>query len=183
MAILNVARIHLGLFVINKLFVIVVLQGCAGWIKQVTAQEFIAARAESLVFTIIDFRVPALRATFAEALRRELAAHSSTAKIREINFVSCELSVRAIDECVAEAIATKPTLIYATTTLIALHARRANSEISIIFSGTADPRQVGLVERLDRHFSCFWLFLILSCSRSDRPEKQCDSQWMLVEQF
>jgi putative tryptophan/tyrosine transport system substrate-binding protein len=133
-----------------KYSVIVALLSCAICTEHVLAQPSSTTRAESLIFTVIDFRVPALQATFADALRHELAAHSITAKIREINFVSCELSVRAIDECVVEAIATKPTLIYATTTTIAMHTRRVNPQIPIIFSGTADPRQIGLVDRLDR---------------------------------
>ena len=130
--------------------VTVALLACVVWIKPIAAQTPGVTRAESLVLTIIDFRVPALRPAFADALRREFAAHPTTAKIREINFVACELSVRVIDECVTEAMATMPTLIYATTTTIALHTRRINRQIPIIFSGTADPRQVGLVDRLDR---------------------------------
>jgi putative tryptophan/tyrosine transport system substrate-binding protein len=114
------------------------------------AQNLKSTKVNDVRLTVIDFRNSPLHEEFAASLRTNLAKHLPTKKIKHIFFVTCPLATRPLDDCVAEAIATNPTLLYATTTTLAITARRVAPSLPIIFSGTSDPRKVGLVNQLER---------------------------------
>jgi putative ABC transport system substrate-binding protein len=130
-----------------------------------------ATKAEGLSLSVIDFRKPALHKEFAIALKRELSTRPAAARIGKVSFVTCTFGERAIDDCVSEALATRPSLVYATTTTIALAVRTADRSVPVLFSGTLDPRSLGLVERLERPGGNLTGFVSFSDTFAMRIEK------------
>jgi putative ABC transport system substrate-binding protein len=108
-------------------------------------------RAEGVkpgAIAVIDFRNDDLHGEFAS---RFVAALRASRVDNVVLFERVKLPIRdGIQEQLARLEASKPTIYYATTTVIAREIRKANPTVPIVFSGIADPRNVGIIRSIDR---------------------------------
>lgn len=100
---------------------------------------------------VIDFREEPLSRKFSEKFIESIDAEFlSIGRTATISYQSRLPLEKDFADAVKRALDFRPDAIYATTTTIAKRVRLASPNLPIVFSGTVDPVEVGLVKRLDK---------------------------------